>query len=165
MTQQTLFLLDMGRIPCMGFELRQNLSGLETVNKFMKRMQSTTKEAKSAIRKVQEDMMCYYNQRRSLAPMFKPGGWIYLDASDIRTTCPSLKLLHRRLEPFEIECQVGLLAYHLKLPHGMRQLHLVFNGKVICCPRRSDTRKEATSPATTHCRWCRTRVGSRRDIR
>ena len=42
-------------------------------------------------------------------------------------TCLSPKLSHHRLGPFEIERQVGLLAYHLKLPHGMRQLHPVFN--------------------------------------
>ena len=59
--QQTPFLLDMGQIPCMGFEPRQNLSNLETVNKFTKRMQSATEEAKSMIHKVQEDIMCYYN--------------------------------------------------------------------------------------------------------
>ena len=59
--------------------------------------------------------------------MFKPGDWVYLDASDIRMTCPSLKLLHRRLGSFKIKCQVGPLAYRLKLPHGMRQLHPVFN--------------------------------------
>jgi len=60
-TQQSLFLLDIGRIPHIGFELKQNPSGLETVNKFMKRMESTTKEAKSMIRKAQEDMTRYYN--------------------------------------------------------------------------------------------------------
>ena len=90
-------------------------------------MQSTTEKAKSAICKVQKDITYYYNQRRSLASVFKPGDRVYLDTSDIRTTCPSPKLSHRRLGPFEIECQVGLLAYHLKLPHGMRQLHPVFN--------------------------------------
>ena len=42
-------------------------------------------------------------------------------------TRPSLKLSHRRLGPFEIKYQVGLLVYCLKLPHGMRQLYLVFN--------------------------------------
>jgi len=57
----------------MGFELRQNPSGLETVNEFTKRMQSATEEAKSAICKAQEDMTCYYNARRSPAPVFKPG--------------------------------------------------------------------------------------------
>jgi len=51
----------------------------------------------------------------------------YLDMSDIKTTHLSSKLSHRKLGPFEIECQVGLLAYCLKLPHGMRQLYLVFN--------------------------------------
>jgi len=126
-TQQPLFLLDTGRIPHMGFEPSQAPSRLETVNEFMELMKSTTEEVKSAIHKAQEDMMQYYNRKRSLAPMYKPGDWVYLDASDIKTTHPSLKLSHHRLEPFEIEHQVGLLAYHLKLFHGMRQLHLVFN--------------------------------------
>ena len=59
--------------------------------------------------------------------MFKPGDRVYLDISDIKMTHPSPKLSHCRLEPFEIECQVGLLVYCLKLPHRMRQLHPVFN--------------------------------------
>jgi len=111
----------------MGFELSQVPSGLEMVNKFMERMKSTTEEAKLVIRKAQEDMMQYYNRKRTLAPMYKPGDRVYLDASDIKMICPSLKLLHCRLGPFEIERQVGLLAYCLKLPHEMRQLHPVFN--------------------------------------
>jgi len=126
-TQQSPFLLDMGRIPHMGFEPRQDPSSLETVNEFTKRMESATEEAKSAICKAQEDMMRYYNRRRSPAPVFKPGDRVYLDASDIRTTCLSPKLSYRRLGPFEIERQVGPLAYRLKLPHGLRQLHPVFN--------------------------------------
>jgi len=111
----------------MGFEPRQDPSSLETVNKFTKRMESTTEEAKSMIRKAQENMMRYYNRRRSLAPVFKPEDRVYLDTSDIKTTCLSPKLSHRRLGPFEIECQVGPLAYRLKLPHRLRQLHPVFN--------------------------------------
>jgi len=111
----------------MGFEPSQAPSGLETVNEFMEQMKSATEEAKSAIRKAQEDMTRYYNQKRTPAPVYKPGDQVYLDASDIKTTCPSLKLSHRRLGPFEIERRVGPLAYHLKLPHGMRQLHPVFN--------------------------------------
>jgi len=126
-TQQPPFLLDTGRIPCMGFEPRQDPSSLETVNEFTKRMESATEEAKFAIRKAQEDMARYYNQRRSLAPVFKPGDRVYLDTSDIRTTRPSPKLSHCRLGPFKVECQVGPLAYRLKLPHGLRQLHPVFN--------------------------------------
>ena len=65
----------------MGFEPRQDPSSLETVNEFTKRMESATEEAKSVIRKAQEDMTRYYNQRRSLAPIFKPGDRVYLDMS------------------------------------------------------------------------------------
>jgi len=126
-TQQPPFLLDTGRIPCMGFEPSQVPSGLETVNEFTERMKSATEEAKSAIRKAQEDMTRYYNRRRTPAPVYKPGDQVYLDTSDIKTTRPSPKLSHRRLGPFKIECQVGPSAYRLKLPHGMRQLHPVFN--------------------------------------
>jgi len=95
----------------MGFKPRQDLSSLETVNEFTKRMESATEEAKSTIRKAQEDMTKYYNRRRSPAPVFQPGDRVYLDASDIKTTRPSPKLSHRRLGPFEIERQVKLLAY------------------------------------------------------
>jgi len=111
----------------MGFEPSQVPSRLETVNEFTERMKSATEEAKSAIRKAQEDMTQYYNRKRTLAPVYKPGDRVYLDTSDIKTTCLSPKLSHHQLGPFKIECQVGLLAYHLKLPHGMRQLHPVFN--------------------------------------
>jgi len=61
-TQQPLFLLDTGRLPRMGFEPRQNPSGLETVNEFMERMKIAIEEAKSAIHKAQDDMKKYYNQ-------------------------------------------------------------------------------------------------------
>jgi len=126
-TQQPLFLLDTGRIPRMGFKPRQDPSSLETVNEFTKRMESATQEAKSAIHKAQEDMTRYYNRRRSPAPMFQLGDRVYLDASDIKTTRPSPKLSHRRLGLFEIERQVGPLAYRLKLPLGLRRLCPVFN--------------------------------------
>jgi len=79
----------------MGFEPSQVPSGLETVNEFMERMKSTTEEAKSVIHKAQKDMTWYYNQRRTPAPMYKPGDRVYLDASDIKTICLSPKLSHR----------------------------------------------------------------------
>ena len=72
-------------------------------------------------------MKKYYDRRRTLAPVFKPGDKVFLDASDIQTTRPSQKLSHRRLGPFIVERRIGPMAYHLKLPHWMKQLHLVFN--------------------------------------
>jgi len=111
----------------MGFEPRQNPSSLETVNEFMERMRTAIEEAKSTIRKAQDDMKRYYNRRRTPTPVFNPGDKVFLDASDIRTTRPSQKLSHRRLGPFVVERRIGPMAYHLKLPHWMKQLHPVFN--------------------------------------
>jgi len=45
----------------MGFEPRQNSSGLETVNEFMEKMRTAIEEAESAIHKAQDDMKRYYD--------------------------------------------------------------------------------------------------------
>jgi len=126
-TQQPPFLLDTGRIPRMGFEPQQNHSNLETVNEFTERMRMAIEEVKSAICKAQDDMKRYYDRRRTPALVFKPGDKVFLDASDIHTTCPSQKLSHQRLGPFVVERRIGPMAYRLRLPHRMKQLHLVFN--------------------------------------
>jgi len=111
----------------MGFEPRQNPSSLETVNEFTERMRMAIEEAKSTIRKAQDNMKRYYDRRRTPAPVFNSGDKVFLDASDIQTTRPSQKLSHRQLGPFVVERQIGPMAYRLKLPHWMKQLHLVFN--------------------------------------
>jgi len=111
----------------MGFEPQQNHSDLETVNEFTERMRMAIEEAKSAIHKAQEDMKRYYDRRRTPAPVFNPGDKVFLDASDIQTTRPSQKLSHRWLSPFVVERRIRPIAYRLKLPHQMKQLHPVFN--------------------------------------
>jgi len=58
-TQQPLFLLDTGHIPC-----------LEMVNEFTERMRMAIEEVKSAIHKAQDDMKRYYDHRRTLATKF-----------------------------------------------------------------------------------------------
>jgi len=93
-TQQPPFLLDTGWLPRMGFEPRQNSSGLETVNEFTERMRTAIKEAKSTIRKAQDDMKKYYDRRRTPALVFKPSDKVFLNALDIWTTCPLQKLSH-----------------------------------------------------------------------
>jgi len=90
-------------------------------------MRTAIEEAKSAICKTQDDMKRYYDHRRTPAPMFNPGDKVFLDASDIRTTRPLQKLSYRRLGPFIVERRIGPMAYCLKLPYWMKQLHPVFN--------------------------------------
>ena len=101
-TQQTPFLLDMGRHPCMGFEPSQP-SQLETVNEFMDRMQSLLTEAKAALKQALKDMAKYYDRRWEPALEFSPGDKVYLDGSDIQSSHSSKKLAHKFLGPYVIE--------------------------------------------------------------
>ena len=52
---------------------------------------------------------------------------MYLDASNICTTCPSQILAHCYLSPFTIVWKVRQNTYWLHLPTSMSRLHPVFN--------------------------------------
>jgi len=52
---------------------------------------------------------------------------MFLDISNIKTTCLSPKLFYCHLEPFVVKCQVGPLAYCLELLHMIKKLYSVFN--------------------------------------
>jgi transposase InsO family protein len=62
-TQQTPFMLDTGRHPCMGFEPHRLYSKLESVNEFAERMAQGLEEARSAIAKAKDEYTMYYNRR------------------------------------------------------------------------------------------------------
>jgi len=57
-------------------------------------MRMAIDEAKSMICKAQDDIKRYYDQQRTLAPVFNPGDKVFLDALDIWTMHPSQKLSH-----------------------------------------------------------------------
>jgi hypothetical protein len=90
-------------------------------------MRDTLEEDKSALTKAKDDMAMYYNWWWTLAPVYKPGDRVYLNASDIHTTWPLKKLSHPRLGPFPGERHVGMNIHHLTLPLLMKHLHPVFN--------------------------------------
>src|ERR687887_1418398 len=125
-THQTPFVLDSGQHPRMGFE-PQIPSRMESANEFTDRMKAALEEAQAALVKAKDDMAKYYDRKRLPTPEYKPGDWVYLDASDINTTRPSRKLSHRRLGPYKVEKKVSSNAYRLQLPNSMRLLHPVFN--------------------------------------
>jgi hypothetical protein len=120
-------MLDTGQNPRMGFEPNLTESRVETVNKFKERMERSLEEAKLALSKAKDDMARYYNQHRIPAPEYLVGDRVFLDASDIKTTRPSAKLVHKYLGPYAIQWKVGQNAYRLRLPSSMARLHPVFN--------------------------------------
>jgi hypothetical protein len=125
-TQQTPFFLDSGQHLRMGFEPQQP-SWIESANEFTDRMELALEEAKVALTKAKDDMARYYNQRRLPTSTYGSGDMVYLDASDVKTTCPSHQLSHQRLGPFPVERWVSRNAYRLCLPFSMWRLHPVFN--------------------------------------
>src|SRR3979490_1201062 len=146
-TQQTPFMLDTGRHPRMGFEPREPESRTETVNEFRDRMEKSLEQAKSALAKAKDDMARYYNQCRIPAPKYWVGDRVFLDASDICTTCHSRKLGHRYLGPYVIQNQVGKHSYKLQLPLSMSHLHPVFNMvKLIPAPEDPIPNRRAKLP-------------------
>ena len=66
--------------------------------------EDTLKEAKAALAKSKDDIVKYYNQRRTPAPDYKPRDKVYLDTSNIQTTRPLQKLSHWWLGPL-CHCQ------------------------------------------------------------
>jgi hypothetical protein len=126
LTQQTPFMVDMGRHPCMGFEPQQPRSKLESVNEFADHMAQGLEEAKAALTKVKDKYAMYYNRCREPAPVFTQGDRVWLDGSNIATNRPSSKLSHRHLGPFVVDKRVGQGAYCLILPPQLCCLHPVF---------------------------------------
>jgi hypothetical protein len=119
--QQTLFMVDTGRHPRMGFEPQQPWSHMESVNEFKDCMAWGLEEAKA-----KDKYALYYNRCRIPAPELKPSNLVWIDGSDIQTTHPSRKLSHHNLRPYPVERRIGHGAYRIKLPPSLRRLHLVF---------------------------------------
>ena len=92
----------------MGFEPHEVESQLETVNEFWDQMNLTLLEAKSTLAKGKDDMAQYYNQHQTLVPEYQVGDKVYLDASNICTTCPPLPWRLHDSEESRMECILAL---------------------------------------------------------
>ena len=70
------------------------------------------------------------NERRLPAPRYEPGDKVWLNAKNIKTRRPSIKLDHRRLGPYEVIESVTPRAIRLRLPETVR-LHPVFHVSLL----------------------------------
>ena len=116
-TQTTPFVADTGWNPHMGFELSVDVAN-EDVVAFWDHMKMSLEEAQAALSKAQAEYVLYYNRQCDLAPIFRSGDWVLLNASDIQTDWPSKKLNSLCLGPFKVVTAAGKAAYKLELPHG-----------------------------------------------
>ena len=100
----------------MGFEPLDPRSKLASVNDFVDRMSKGLEKTKSALSKAKDEYTLYYNRHREPAPELQLGDLVWVDATDIATNRPSVKLAHCRLGPYPIDVHVGHGTYRLKLP-------------------------------------------------
>jgi hypothetical protein len=96
-SQQTPFMVDTSRHPCMGFEPNQPRSQVVEVTEFAERMAKGVEEARVTLTKAKDEYAMYYNHCCTPAPKFKPGDRVWLDSSDIHTDRPSAKLADHTL--------------------------------------------------------------------
>jgi hypothetical protein len=121
-SQQTLFMVNTGRHPRMGFEPNQPWLQVVEVTEFAERMVKGVEEARAALTKARDEYAMYYNRCRTPAPKFKPGDRVWLDSSNIHTNHPSAKLADHVLGPYKVERCIGHDTYCLTLPFSMRRL-------------------------------------------
>ena len=96
-------MLDTGCHQWIGFEPDQLDSHVETVNEFNDHMEASLEEAKSVLDKAKDGMSRYYCQCQTPALGYRIRDQVFLDARDIKTTCPSPKLAHCYLRLYIIQ--------------------------------------------------------------
>ena len=88
-------------------------------------------ELRAELKSAQERQARYYNQHVSESPRYWPDQLVWLLRHNIKTTCPSDKLDHRRLGPYPIERAVSDVAYKLRLPPSLSRLHPIFHVSLL----------------------------------
>jgi transposase InsO family protein len=132
-TQTTPFLAYTGYHPRCSFDLSpypppatNNPGALEAVTKLREIHDLVRAEILYAQSKQQEDA----DRSRLPAPSYHVGDKVWLNARNITTRRPSIKLDHKRLGPFTITALVGKYACRLELPLTMK-IHNVFHVRLL----------------------------------
>ncbi|EJC97322.1 uncharacterized protein FOMMEDRAFT_100091, partial [Fomitiporia mediterranea MF3/22] len=128
-TKHTPFYLIYGRHPNITFNYRK--SNVEEANKYLKEIKIVQANAKEAIEKSQEQMKKYTDKHRGNLPELKEGDFVLLDSKNLNLAVPTRKLANRYIEPFEIEKQIGVVNYKLKLLEGMNIHPVFYSGLLI----------------------------------
>src|SRR5258705_11117556 len=113
-THHTLFELDSGQHQRMGLEPTQS-SAIEAADDFAQQMSQMQDEAKATLKHAADEMAQYYTLQRSPTPIYEVRAKVWLNAQNYRTTCPTKKLDHKWLGPFEIEKVISSAAIKLHL--------------------------------------------------
>jgi len=127
-TKVSLFKVNSGRDPRIGFELRKK-GKFKEANKFVERMQEIQEEAKAALSKAQEDMKKYADRHRGKVEEYRVGDLVLLSTKDLKYQMVGRrteKLTERFIGPYKVKSIVSTNAIELELPSTVK-IHLVVN--------------------------------------
>ena len=99
-TKQSLFFINYGRHPRMGFEPRRE-GKHPAAQEFVEQMKEAHEEAQAALKKAQDDMKVYADHCQSEAPEYKVGDKGMLSTQNLNIAeRPTCKLMERWAGPY-----------------------------------------------------------------
>jgi hypothetical protein len=137
-TRVSPFFANYGQNPRMGFEPVQERPRStpyvhvqrDAATAFGERMQRIDEFLRETMAYAQEQHADQANRRRTPAPAYQVGDWVWLNGAKIKTERPTKKLDHRWLGPFKITKVVSSHSYRLELYASMK-IHNVFHVNVL----------------------------------
>jgi len=115
-----------GRELRIGGDIRKR-GKVEKATEFVERMKKVHKEARAALKKVQEDIKKQVDRERKESEDWKKGDKVMLSTKDlVFKEIPARKLIERYVRPYKIEEVVLMNVVKLRLPSSIR-IHLVVN--------------------------------------
>jgi len=89
---------------------------IPSLEDLLKKMETTRKEAKTAMERTKETIKRQYDKRTCQSQGLKTEEQVWLEARNIQTNQPSKKLDQKRYGPFTIKKKIRQRTYRLKLP-------------------------------------------------
>ena len=106
-------------------------AGDPTAHDFSQSLSELHKYCREQVAVAQSQYQIPADRRRHVAPEFKEGDLVWLNAKNITTKRPSKKLDHKRLGPFPIARGISSHAFRLDLPRSLRFIHPVFHVSLL----------------------------------
>ncbi|KAF7783141.1 hypothetical protein Agabi119p4_2517 [Agaricus bisporus var. burnettii] len=125
-TKETPFMVNVGRHPRTGFDLRRQGNHPAAAD-FADRMKLQHEETQAALKKAQDDMRRYADRGRGEAVKYKVGDKILLATRDLQIQGrPTRKLTEKFIGPYTVKKIISPNAVELDLPRSIR-IHPVVN--------------------------------------
>lgn len=126
----SLFFLNYSWHPYKSLEPQTTLV-MKNMEAFASWMERVREDVLVTLVKVASMMKQFYDLYHSIAPEYKAGNLVYLEASHLHTDHPSWKLDDHQLELFKVVEKIGPRAFHLKLSASWSHVHPVFHTTLL----------------------------------